>query len=84
MADEKLAARVKRERAEFAAMDAATLAQRLDSEKKALWTLKFTLGKRMLTDTAQIAKTKKTIARLNLYRHRQEAATAAPSTEATH
>lgn len=74
MADEKLSAVIKKQREEFAAMDANALKARLDEEKKNLWTLKFTQGKRMLTDTAALAKSRKTIARLNMYLHQLETA----------
>ncbi|MBC8141264.1 MAG: 50S ribosomal protein L29 [Armatimonadetes bacterium] len=69
MADEKFSALVKKQREEFAQMDTNALLERLDAEKKTLWTLKFTQGKRMLTDTASLTKTRKTIARLNMYLH---------------
>ncbi len=74
MADEKLSAVIKKQREEFAAMSADDLKARLDAEKKNLWTLKFTQGKRMLTDTAELANSRKTIARLNMYIHQVEAA----------
>jgi ribosomal protein L29 len=74
MADEKLSAVIKKQREEFAAMSTDDLKARLDAEKKTLWTLKFTQGKRMLTDTAALAKSRKTIARLNMYLHQVEAA----------
>lgn len=73
MADEKFSALVKKQREEFAQMDANALNERLDAEKKTLWMLKFTQGKRMLTDTASLTKTRKTIARLNMYLHQLEA-----------
>lgn len=74
MADEKLSAVIKAQREEFAAMDADGLTARLDAEKKNLWMLRFTQGKRMLTDTAQLTNSRKTIARLNMYLHQLEAA----------
>jgi large subunit ribosomal protein L29 len=74
MADEKFSALVKQERAELSALDADGLKTRLDEAKKKLWTLRFTHGKRMLNDTAEIANTRKTIARINMYLHRVEAA----------
>jgi len=73
MADEKFSALIKKQREEFAQMDATALNERMDVEKKTLWTLKFTQGKRMLTDTASLTKTRKTIARLNMYLHQLEA-----------
>lgn len=74
MADEKLSAVIKAQREEFAGMDADGLKARLDTEKKTLWTLRFTQGKRMLTDTASLTKSRKTIARLNMYIHQLGAA----------
>ena len=83
MADEKLSVILKKQREEFAAMDAAALRARLDAEKRTHWTLKFTQGKRMLTDTASLTNSRKTIARLNMYIHQiTEAAKVAAFTEA--
>lgn len=65
MADEKQ--KIKHEREEFAGLDADGLKARLDEEKKRLWTLKFAQGKRQLENTADLAKTKKRIARINMY-----------------
>lgn len=73
MADEKFTAVIKKQREEFAAMDANALKARLDEEQKTLWTLKFTQGKRMLNNTAALSKSRKTIARINMYLHRLEA-----------
>lgn len=73
MADEKLTAQIKTQREEFAALDADGLKTRLDEEKKKLWTLRFTHGKRMLTDTSAVSKSRKTIARINMYLSQLEA-----------
>jgi len=67
MADEKYLAQVKAERDEFAKLDRAAIVARLDEENKKLWNLRFTQGKRQLQDTAALAKSRKTIARLNTY-----------------
>jgi ribosomal protein L29 len=64
MANNRMA---KAEREEFAALDRDGLLKRLDEEKKALWQARFTLGKRQLTDTAQIAEGRKRIARILTY-----------------
>jgi len=74
MADEKLTAQIKSERTELVALDADGLRSRLDEEKKKLWNLRFTHGKRMLKDTSSVAKTRRTIARINMYLHQVEAA----------
>ncbi|GAB4463628.1 MAG: hypothetical protein OHK0029_32640 [Armatimonadaceae bacterium] len=57
----------KQERDEFSTMDAPALRARLEEEKKALWQNRFALGKRQLQDTAQIAKSRKRIARIMTY-----------------
>ena len=80
MADEKFSALIKKQREEFAQMDVTALNERMDAEKKTLWTLKFTQGKRMLTDTASLTKTRKTIARLNMYLHQVTQNSAANAT----
>ncbi len=59
--------RVKDERQELAGLDADGLRARLDEEKRRLWNYRFTLGKRQLENTADIAKTKKRIARIHTY-----------------
>ncbi len=55
------------ERKELSGLDAAGLAARLDEEKRRLWNARFTLGKRQLENTADIAKTRKRIARIHTY-----------------
>jgi len=65
MADEKT--RVQDERNALAVLDAEGLTARLNEEKKKLWTNRFALGKRMLENTAEIGKSRKTIARINTY-----------------
>ncbi|MDX1932081.1 MAG: 50S ribosomal protein L29 [Capsulimonadales bacterium] len=57
----------KQERSEFGELDVATLKERLENEQKALWKLKFDLGKRQLQDTAEISNTRKRIARIHTY-----------------
>jgi len=67
MADEKYGALVKTEREELKGLDVVGLKARLVEEKKALWTLTFEQGKRQLKDTAALAKSRKTIARIHTY-----------------
>ena len=57
----------KQEREEFAGLDAAGLRARLDEEQRKLWQAGFDLGKRSLTNTAELAKSRKRIARINTY-----------------
>jgi ribosomal protein L29 len=57
----------KQEREEFSGLDAAGLKARLDEEKKKQWADRFALGKRQLTNTAEIGKTRKRIARIHTY-----------------
>jgi ribosomal protein L29 len=64
MANNKAA---KASREELAALDAAGLTARLEEEKKKLWTDSFALGKRSLTNTAELASTRKRIARIHTY-----------------
>jgi len=64
--------KVKQERDELAALDAAGLRQRLDEEKKKLWTDTFAHGKRQLQDTSSLSKARKTIARIHTYLHKLE------------
>lgn len=59
--------KVKQEREELAGLDAAALRQRLDEEKKKLWTSSFSHGKRTLADTSSLSKSRKTIARIHTY-----------------
>ena len=65
MAEDKV--RLADERKELSGLDAAGLATRLDEEKRKLWNYRFTLGKRQLENTADIAKTRKRIARIHTY-----------------
>ena len=57
----------KQEREELGALDATGLTARLDQEKRALWTMRFSLGKRQLEKTADIQKARKRIARIHTY-----------------
>jgi len=57
----------KQEREEFAGLDAAGLRAQLDQEQRKLWQNGFDLGKRSLTNTAELAKSRKRIARINTY-----------------
>ena len=70
MAEEK--GKLKQEREELAALDTAGLRERLDAEKRQLWNHRFALGKRQLEDTSALAKTRKRIARINMYLRVQE------------
>jgi ribosomal protein L29 len=69
MANNRLA---KAEREELSALSAAELRTRLEEAQKQQWTDKFALGKRALTNTAQIAKTRKRIARIQMYLAQKE------------
>ena len=64
MADEK---KVKAEREELAGLNADELRERLDAEKRQLWNLRFSQGKRQLENTADLARSRKRIARINTY-----------------
>ncbi len=55
------------ERQELIGLDVAGLLARRDEERRRLFDLRFTLGKRQLENTADIQKTKKRIARINTY-----------------
>ena len=55
------------ERQELAGLDTEGLLARRDEERRRLFDLRFTLGKRQLENTADIQKTKKRIARINTY-----------------
>lgn len=65
MADENQ--KIKAEREEYAGLGADDLRQRLDAEKRQLWNLRFAQGKRQLDNTADLAKSRKRIARINTY-----------------
>ena len=69
MANTKLA---KQEREELSGLDAAALRAQLEEAKKKLWTDQFALGKRTLNNTAELAKTRKRIARIQTYLLHQE------------
>ena len=69
MANEKT---TKKEREEFAALDAAGLRERLENEKRSQWTNRFALGKRQLDNTAELNKSRKRIARINTYLRKLE------------
>lgn len=64
----------KKEREEFAGLDAAALLAKLDEEKRALWTQRFSLGKRQLEKTADLQKSRKRIARIHTYLRQLELA----------
>ena len=65
MADENT--KIKAEREELAGLGADKLRERLDAEKRQLWNLRFSQGKRQLENTADLAKSRKRIARINTY-----------------
>jgi ribosomal protein L29 len=69
MANDRMA---KQEREEFAGLDAAGLRARLDEEKRKHWQNGFDLGKRSLTNTAELAKSRKRMARIHTYLHQLE------------
>jgi ribosomal protein L29 len=71
----------KAEREDFAALDAAGLNSRLEDEKKKLWTDRFAIGKRALTNTAELAKSRKRIARIHTYLRQLETKAAAGETK---
>jgi ribosomal protein L29 len=71
MANNRLA---KSEREELSGLDAAALNEKLEEAKKKLWTDQFALGKRSLTNTAELSKTRKRIARIQTYLGQLEAA----------
>jgi large subunit ribosomal protein L29 len=62
----------KQEREELSALDTAGLREQLEAAKKQLWTLRFTNGKRQLEKTADLGKTRKRIARINMYLAQKE------------
>lgn len=62
----------KQEREELSGLDAAALRAQLDAAKKQLWELRFTNGKRQLEKTADLGKTRKRIARINMYLAQKE------------
>lgn len=62
----------KQEREELAGLDVAALRAQLDESKKQLWQLRFTNGKRQLEKTADLGKTRKRIARINMYLTQKE------------
>jgi ribosomal protein L29 len=57
----------KQDREELSGLDTAGLRTRLDEEKKKLWADRFALGKRQLTNTSELGKTRKRIARIQTY-----------------
>jgi ribosomal protein L29 len=71
MPNNKLA---KTEREELSGLDAAALRVKLDEAKKKLWTDQFALGKRSLTNTSELSKTRKRIARIQTYLAQVESA----------
>ena len=68
--------KISEERKELAAMDAPALKERLDAEKRKQWTSRFALGKRQLDDTSSLQKSRKTIARINMFLAQRERETA--------
>lgn len=62
----------KTERQELGALDAAGLRAQLDAAKRTLWENRFALGKRQLEKTADLAKTRKRIARIQTYLRKLE------------
>lgn len=69
MANNRLA---KQEREELSGLDSAGLLAKLDEAKKQLWTLRFANGKRQLEKTADLARTRKKIARIHTYLTQKE------------
>lgn len=64
MANNRLA---KQEREELAGLDKAGLLALLEDTKKKQWQDRFAKGKRQLTNTSEIAKSRKRIARILTY-----------------
>lgn len=62
----------KSEREELSGLDAAGLRAQLDAAKRKLWEDRFALGKRQLEKTAELAKTRKRIARIQTYLRKLE------------
>lgn len=62
----------KTEREELSGLDAAALRARLIESKKKLWEDQFALGKRQLEKTADLAKTRKRVARIQTYLRQRE------------
>ena len=62
----------KQEREELSGLDAAALRARLIETKKKFWEAQFALGKRQLEKTADLAKTRKRVARIQTYLRQQE------------
>jgi large subunit ribosomal protein L29 len=62
----------KTEREELSGLDVAGLRTQLDAAKKQLWELRFANGKRQLEKTADLGKTRKRIARINMYLAQKE------------
>jgi ribosomal protein L29 len=69
MPNNKLA---KQEREELIALDTVTLNAKLEETKKQLWTNQFALGKRQFEKTAELAKTRKRIARIQTFLRQKE------------
>jgi len=63
----------KESREELKGLDAAGLRAKLDEARLKLWQLQFSLGKRQLENTAELAKTRKQIARILTYLNQVEA-----------
>lgn len=70
MPNSKLA---KESREELQGLDATGLRAKLDEARMKLWQLQFALGKRQLENTADLAKTRKQIARIMTYLNQVEA-----------
>jgi ribosomal protein L29 len=62
----------KQERTELSGLDVAGLREQLEAAKKQLWELGFAHGKRQLEKTADLGKTRKRIARINMYLAQKE------------
>ncbi|WP_395088175.1 50S ribosomal protein L29 [Armatimonas sp.] len=62
----------KQERDELSGLDISGLREQLDTAKKQLWGMRFANGKRQLEKTADLSKTRKRIARINMYLAQKE------------
>jgi ribosomal protein L29 len=69
MPNNKLA---KSEREELSGLGVTELKEKLDETRKQLWMDKFAQGKRSLTNTANLSKCRKRIARIQLYLSQKE------------
>jgi large subunit ribosomal protein L29 len=69
MPNNKLA---KTEREELSGLSATELKEKLEETRKQLWSDKFAQGKRALTNTAALSKSRKRIARIQMYLSQKE------------